>query len=89
MPSLAMNWATARRTAATTAVYNLMNSAAALAGAYAYWDHIPPAIPVWLAAVAIGGTAGAFFGGRYLSETWMRYILAVLLLVSGLKLVIS
>jgi uncharacterized protein len=85
---LAMNWATARQTAATTAVYNLMNSGAALAGAYAYWDHIPPAIPVWLAAVGIGGAAGAFLGGRYLSETWMRYVLALLLLVSGLKLVI-
>ena len=32
---LAMNWGTARQTAATTAVYNLMNSAAALPGAYA------------------------------------------------------
>nr|WP_223252621.1 hypothetical protein [Paracoccus mutanolyticus] len=29
---------TARQTAATTAVYNLMNSAAALVGAYAAWD---------------------------------------------------
>lgn len=33
---LAMNWGTARQTAATTAVYNLMNSAAALLGAYTY-----------------------------------------------------
>jgi uncharacterized protein len=85
---LAMRWATARQTAATAAVYNLMNSGAALAGAHAYWDHIPPAIPVWLAAVATGGAAGAFLGGRYLSEVWMRRLLALLLLVSGLKLVI-
>lgn len=40
---LAMNWGTARQTAATTAVYNLMNSAAALHGAYAYWHQIPNA----------------------------------------------
>ena len=86
---LGMNWATVRQTAATTAVYNLMNSAAALLGAHRYWDQIPPAMPLWLCAVGLGGGLGAFVGSRYLPETWMRYILALLLFVSGLKLVMS
>ena len=85
---LAMNWATARQTAATTAVYNLMNSAAALIGAYAYWDQLPPSLPWWLVAVAAGGSLGAFVGSRYLSDRWLRSILALLLLVSGLKLLL-
>jgi uncharacterized membrane protein YfcA len=84
---LSMNWGTARQTAATTAVYNLMNSAAALVGAYAAWDHIPAALPIWLAAVAIGGSVGAWIGSRYLSDRWLRGILAFLLLVSGIKLI--
>ena len=85
---LAMRWGTARQTAATTAVYNLMNSAAALIGAYAYWDQIPASLPLWLAAVAVGGTVGAFVGSRYLSDRWLRGILAALLLASGVKLLL-
>lgn len=83
---LAMNWGTARQTAATTAVYNLMNSAAALLGAHAYWHQLPASLPGWLVAVAAGGTLGAFVGSRYLSDRWLRAILSLLLLVSGLKL---
>ncbi|AJE45680.1 sulfite exporter TauE/SafE family protein [Celeribacter indicus] len=84
---LTMNWGTARQTAATTAVYNLMNSFAALVGAYAVWDHIPSMLPAWLVAVAVGGTIGAYIGSRHLSDRWLRGILALLLLLSGVKLV--
>lgn len=84
---LSMNWGTARQTAATTAVYNLMNSGAALMGAYAAWDHIPPSLPIWLCAVAIGGILGAYIGSRYLSDRWLRGILSFLLFVSGVKLI--
>lgn len=84
---LSMNWGTARQTAATTAVFNLMNSGAALIGAFAAWGHIPTALPLWLVAVAVGGAVGAFLGSRYLSDRWLRGILAFLLLVSGLRLI--
>jgi len=84
---LTMQWGTARQTAATTAVYNLMNSFAALIGAYATWDHIPSALPAWLVAVAIGGTIGAYIGSRFLSDRWLRGILSILLFMSGIKLI--
>jgi uncharacterized membrane protein YfcA len=83
---LAMNWGTPRQTAATTAVYNLVNSGAALIGAHALWEQVPSALPWWLVAVATGGCIGAFAGSRYLSDRWLRGTLALLLLVSGLKL---
>ena len=85
---LAMHWGTARQTAATTAVYNLMNSAAALLGAHAAWPHIPAALPVWLLAVGAGGILGAVVGSRYLSDRLLRSLLAVLLLVSGVRLIV-
>lgn len=85
---LGMNWGTPRQTAATTAVYNLMNSGAALIGAFRWWGELPPALPAWLAAVAAGGAVGAFVGGRHLSDRWLRGILALLLLVSGLRLML-
>jgi uncharacterized membrane protein YfcA len=84
---LAMNWGTARQTAATTAVYNLMNSFAALIGAFAAWDHIPSALPAWLVAVAAGGTVGAYIGSRHLSDRWLRGVMSILLLTSGMKLI--
>jgi Predicted permeases len=84
---LAMNWGTARQPAATTAVYNLMNSFAALIGAFAAWDHIPSALPAWLVAVAAGGTVGAYIGSRHLSDRWLRGVMSILLLTSGMKLI--
>ncbi|MFD2174834.1 sulfite exporter TauE/SafE family protein [Rhodobacter lacus] len=85
---LMMGWANARQTAATTAVYNLMNSAAALLGAQAFWGDLPAALPLWGLAVAIGGSLGAVLGSRTLSERWLRGFLALLLFISGLKLMI-
>ncbi|PDT43888.1 hypothetical protein CO661_32480 [Sinorhizobium fredii] len=83
---LSKNWGTAHQTAATTAVYNLMNSTAALIGACASWNALPNFLPWWLIAVAAGGSIGALIGSRYLSASWLRVILSVLLMVSGLKL---
>jgi uncharacterized membrane protein YfcA len=86
---LSMNWVSLRRTAAVTAVYNLLNSAAALMGAYSILGSVPQALPIWLVAVGVGGTIGAFIGSRYLPDSALRYILAVILLVSGVKLVLT
>ncbi|WP_408642448.1 sulfite exporter TauE/SafE family protein [Sinorhizobium chiapasense] len=83
---LVMNWGSAHQTAATTAAYNLINSAAALIGAYAYWNALPTSLPFWLFSVAVGGSIGAFVGSRYLADRWLRAILAAILLMSGLKL---
>lgn len=86
---LAMGWAPVRQTATITAVYNLMNSAAALVGASASWDSLPAALPVWLLAVGLGGTVGAIIGSRYLPDRVLRAILALILLLSGLKLTLE
>jgi uncharacterized membrane protein YfcA len=86
---LAMNWVDVRRTAAVTAAYNLLNSVAALAGAYATLGRFPSALPLWLVAVGIGGMIGASIGARHLPEREMRYVLACVLLGSGLKLILT
>jgi uncharacterized membrane protein YfcA len=86
---LTMNWVSLRKTAAVTAAYNLLNSAAALAGAYAILGSMPPALPLWLIAVGIGGTIGAVAGSRYLPDRALRYILALVLFVAGGKLVLT
>lgn len=86
---LSMNWMSLRRTAAVTAVYNLLNSAAALIGAYRLLSSVPSALPVWIAAAAAGGVFGAFIGNRILPENVLRHLLALLLAISGFKLIAS
>lgn len=86
---LILNWVGPRQTAAVSAAYNLLNSAAALLGAYATLDALPSALPWWLLAAGIGGTIGATLGSRLLPETVLRYVLAAILAASGLKLILS
>ncbi|MFN3744409.1 MAG: sulfite exporter TauE/SafE family protein [Hyphomicrobiaceae bacterium] len=86
---LAMNWVSVRQTAAVTAVYNLLNSAAALTGAYSILNALPTPLPLWLGAVGVGGTLGAFIGSRYLPDNALRIILAIILLIAGVKLVVT
>lgn len=86
---LAMGWVPPRRAAGVTAAYNLLNSAAALAGSMATAAALPPALPLWLAAAAAGGVLGALAGSRLLPERLLRPLLAVVLVVSGLRLLAS
>jgi uncharacterized membrane protein YfcA len=81
---LMMNWVALRRAAAVSAAYNLLNSAAAFAGALATHRTLPPALSWWLLAAGIGGLIGAVLGSRYLPDKALRYMLAgVLVLASG------
>ncbi len=83
---LAMRWVDLRHAAAVTAGYNLLNSGAALVGAYSLLEFMPSALPIWMIAVAIGGYIGAAIGARYLSETALRSMLGLILVVSGVRL---
>ena len=83
---LALNWVDVRRTAAVSAAYNLLNSAAALAGSYATLGQLPPSLPAWLAAVAVGGMIGATLGARYLPDRTLRCLLATILLLAGARM---
>ena len=86
---LLMNWVELRRAAAVSAAYNLLNSVAALAGAYATLNRLPTPLPWWLIAVGIGGVFGTTVGSRHLPDHVLRYLLAAVLAVSGLKLILS
>lgn len=77
---LAFAWATVRQTGAISAMFNLMNSAAALAGAWATMPLLPTALPVWLAWVGIGGLLGSWLGTRHMNPCALRLLLAALLL---------
>ena len=85
---LLFGWVDTRRTAAVSAAYNLLNSTAALLGASASITRLPTGLPWWLVAAGIGGLLGSWLGARHLSVTTLRYILAALLMVSGIKMIL-
>ena len=49
---------------------------------------LPAALPLWLAAVAVGGAIGSELGSRRLPAPWVRRALALVLAVAGLKLIL-
>ena len=84
---LAAGWAGTRFAAGTSAIFILANSISGLAGNIASVGNVPDSIPIWLAAVAVGGVIGSELGSRRLPAPWLRRGLALVLLVAGLKLI--
>ncbi|MBA4203735.1 MAG: hypothetical protein C0457_01985 [Polymorphum sp.] len=84
---LAMRWTETRAAAAISAVFNLLNSGAALLGAWATMPTLPAQLPIWLACVAIGGLVGSWLGARYLKPGTLRLVLAALLLVAAVRMI--
>lgn len=84
---LAAGWAGIRFAAGTSAAFILANSISGLAGNIGSVGSLPTSLPLWLAAVAVGGGIGSWLGSRRLPSPWIRRALAVVLLVAGLKLI--
>jgi uncharacterized protein len=84
---LAAGWAGTRFAAGASAAFILANSVAGLAGNLGSVGHVPPAIPLWLGAVAIGGVVGSELGSRRLPPPAFRRALAAVLVIAGLKLI--
>jgi uncharacterized protein len=84
---LSLGWATTRQTAAISVVFNLMNSAAALAGAWATIPLLPVGMPVWLVCVGLGGLLGSWMGALHLNPRTLRLLLAVLLLAAAARMI--
>jgi hypothetical protein len=85
---LAAGWAGTRFAAGTSAAFILANSISGLAGNLTSIGSLPSAIPIWLAAVAVGGAIGSQLGSRQMPAPWIRRALALVLLVAGLKLIL-
>jgi len=49
---------------------------------------LPPNVPVWGAAVVIGGLIGATYGSRRAPAPVLRRLLALVLVVASVKLIL-
>lgn len=85
---LLAGWADTRGALGVTAAFVLTNSAAGLTGYLSQIPSLPPSVLPWLAAVAFGGWFGAEYGSKRLDPIVLRRILAVVLLLGGIRLLL-
>lgn len=84
---LFMGWAPAKRAAAVSAFFILMNSIAGLLGNIAGTRQLPVHILPLLLVAALGGIIGSHFGSRRLEPVTIKRLLALALVIAGSKLV--
>ena len=86
---LLCGWAGTKQTSAVAAPFILVNSLAALAAGFVRNPAPAPDYAWWLmAAVLIGGWAGAEYGSRRFANPLIRQVLAVVLGIAGAKMVL-
>lgn len=86
---LFMRWAKTKNAAAVSALFILLNSTSGLLGNLASTRHFPVFAIALAVAAILGGTAGSYYGSRRFDHTLIKRLLAVVLLVAGLKLVMT
>ena len=85
---LFLGWADVRKTAGVSVAFILVNSAAGLVGHVAGVSNIPAEIVWWAPVALVGGLIGAELGSRRLAPATMRRLLAVVLVVAGVKMLL-
>ncbi len=84
-----MRWARTKTASAVSALFILGNSIAGLLGYVSSNEHLPLS-PFPLAAAAVtGGAIGSYLGSRQFSPDLIKKLLAVVLLIAGIKLILT
>ncbi len=85
---LLMGWADTKQTAGVSALFILVNSLSGLAGQWVSVPQLPTEIYFWGLAAVAGGLIGSEFGSHRLANRTLRRILALVLVIAGLKLIL-
>ena len=83
---LLMSWANQKQTAAITAIFIFLNSAAGMAGQLKTGFNFSPQILTIIVFVLAGGWLGAYFGARKMPSKNMKFILVFVLILAAGKL---
>jgi uncharacterized protein len=86
---LYMGWAETRATSGVAAPFILVNSIAGLLGHFSSVSQLPANIPIWGVAAVLGGLAGASYGSKRAPAPVLRQLLSAVLVVAGVKLILS
>lgn len=86
---LFMRWAKAKPAAAVSAFFILVNSISGLLGNVSS-TRLFPSYAIFLAFAAIvGGTIGSYYGSQQLEHATIKRLLAIVLLIAGVKLILT
>ena len=81
-----LGWAPTKRVAAVAQTSNLFTALPAFIAIWIAHPAMPAELPGWALAAGLGGLLGAWLGAKYLPAKALRYMLAGILLASGLRL---
>jgi len=84
-----MRWARTTTASAVSALFILLNSTSGLLGNVSATKVFPSFAVALVGAAAIGGTIGSRMGSRHLAPLAIKRLLAVVLIIAGLKLVLT
>lgn len=86
---LIMRWGLTKPTAAVSALFIWVNSIAGLAGNASSTKNFPKFALILVVATLVGGTVGSYFGSRRFNHLVIKRLLAVVLIVAGIKLIFT
>ena len=86
---LFMHWARAKSAAAVSALFILVNSVSGLLGNLSSTKSFPSFTVALAIPAVIGGALGSYFGSKRFNPATIKRLLAVVLLIAGLKLIFS
>jgi uncharacterized membrane protein YfcA len=84
---LFFRWAEVKVISGIAAAFILVNSIAGLLGVITSTTALPSALPYWAVAAVIGGYVGAEYGSKRLGNPIIQKLLAVVLVVAGVKMI--
>jgi uncharacterized protein len=89
-PLLLLNgWATIKQSAGVSALFILVNSIAGLLGYLTKFPTLPSSLWLWSIAAAVGGWLGAEYGSQRIGNRSLQRLLAVVLVIAGVKLILT
>jgi uncharacterized membrane protein YfcA len=86
---LLLKWTDQKQTAAISALFIFVNSAAGLAGQLTKGNPFSRDMMLWVAVAFAGGLCGAYFGASRFKHGLLKKILAVVLLLAAYKLLFT
>lgn len=84
-----LKWAKTKTASAVSALFILVNSVSGLLGNITCTNQLPYFTFTFLIAVIIGGTIGSYLGSRKFSPLLIKRLLAIVLIIAGIKLIFT
>ena len=84
-----MRWASVKTASAVSAMFILVNSISGLLGNLSATKQVPPFAAILLFAALVGGSTGSYLGSRKLSQNVIQRLLSMVLIIAGLKLMLT